>query len=179
MYQFKTTSVKSTSVKSSTFKLLTALMLLLSFSNLSATEIKNSDVEINLDIPAEDREVGLKRMELIDKLLSKDLIDRKRALVKEIEADYNQKISKLLQGMISPINKQIVITHIDVNFFAPDFDAKVHSNQAVSTSIMIKKNGFDVWSDQFKTKREALDAIKQVVSTTFGIPQEKISIMLN
>ncbi len=143
-----------------------------------AGEIKNSDVEMEVHMAPEDREVGLKRMELIDKMLSKDLIDRKRALVKEVEADYNKKITKLLQGMISPVINQTVLTHIDVNFFASDFESEVHSSQKVAVSILIKKNGFDVWGNKFASQQEALDTIKQIISTTFNIQPEKISIFL-
>lgn len=153
-------------------------LFLLGFSNIALADIKHSDVDMEVHVAAEDREVGLKRMELIDKLLSKDLIDRKRTLVKEVEADYNKKISKLIQGMMQPITKHTVITHIDVNFFATDFESEVHANQKVSVSVLLKKGGFADWREQFASDKQALNAIKQVISTTFSIPAEKISILL-
>jgi len=165
------------SIKTSHFAL--TIFLLFALTPLSAaTDIKNSDIELELHLAPEDREVGLKRLELIDKMLSKDLIDRKRVLVKELEADYNEKTLQLLQSLISPIIKQTVITHIDVNFFSTNFDSELHSSQKVSMSIIIKKSGFEVWGDQFSSKKEALDAIKKMVSTTLNIQADKISIML-
>ena len=147
-------------------------------TRVSASEIRNSRIDMEVHVAPEDKEVGLKRLELIDKLLSKDLIDRKRGLVKELETEYNQKIVKLLQGMISPAINQTVISHIDVNFFAPDFESEVNSSQKVAVSIIIKRNGFAVWADKFSSEKEALDTIKQVVSSTFSIQPEKISIIL-
>ena len=43
------------------------------------------EVHKSVDVNKEDKEVGLKRMELIDKSLSRDLMERKRGLVKQLE----------------------------------------------------------------------------------------------
>ena len=158
------------------------LFFILSLSSFPATsvanDIRHSDINMDVHVEAEDREVGLKRLELIDKMLSKDLIDRKRALVKDVEADYNKKISKLIQGMMQPVTKHTVITHIDVNFFATDFESEIQASQKVSVSVLLKKGGFADWREQFASDKEALDAIKQVISSSFAIKPEKISILL-
>lgn len=135
-------------------------------------------VDMNIDVNKEDKEVGLKRMELLDKMLSRDLMDRKRNLVRSIEDDYNKKIIGLLNSLIPSVFNNKVLTHVDVNFFASDFDAQVKSSQKASVSIILKREGFEIWASQNSSEKEALQVIKQLIGTTFKIPDENITILV-
>jgi hypothetical protein len=135
-------------------------------------------VDMNIDVNKEDRDVGLKRMELIDKSLSRDLIDRKRKLVRTVEEDYNRKVTDLINSIIPTLFDTKVFTHIDVNFFAPDFESEVHTSQKVSVSIIMKREGFDTWAKQNPSEQAALDTIKQVIGNTFKIPSDNISVLV-
>ncbi len=135
-------------------------------------------VDMNIDVNKEDREVGLKRMELIDKALSRDLIDKKRNLVRRVEADYNAKIIEILNSIIPSIFENKVLTHVDVNYFAPDFEAEVKSSQKASVSIILKRDGFDNWAKQNPSEEQAMRMIKQLIGSTFKIPDENISVLV-
>ncbi|MBU0993774.1 MAG: hypothetical protein KJ737_14870 [Proteobacteria bacterium] len=135
-------------------------------------------VDMNIDVNKEDKEVGLKRMELLDKMLSRDLMDRKRSLVRSIEDDYNKKIISLLNSLIPSVFDNKVLTHVDVNFFAPDFESQIKSSQKASVSIILKREGFDIWASQNPSEKEALGTIKQLIGTTFKIPDENITILI-
>jgi hypothetical protein len=133
---------------------------------------------MDIGINQEDRDVGLKRMEIIDKVLSPELIEKKRSLVHAIEQDYDVKISRLLQRLTTPIGKNIVITHLDVNFFDPDFESQVHASQKASVSIVLGRDGFDKWAAAGTSEKEALNQIKRMIHSTFKIPDENISIVV-
>lgn len=138
---------------------------------------KEQKIDMDIGINQEDRDVGLKRMEIIDKALSPELIERKRALVHSIEQDYNAKISRLLQRLTTQIGKNTVITHLDVNFFDPDFESQVHANQKASVSIVLGRDGFDKWAAG-TSEQEALNQIKFMIHSTFKIRDENISIVV-
>lgn len=136
------------------------------------------DVYKQVDVNKEDKEVGLKRMELIDKSLSRDLMERKRELVKELEGDYNKKIGDLVDSIIPPMFKNRVMTHIDVNYFASDFDTQVRASQKVSVALVIKRDGFNTWVEQNSSKESATQSLKQLINGTFKITQNNISILV-
>lgn len=163
------------------FKTLSILFLLLIFiigpiSSLAGTEKKGIDLNINVN--KEDREVGLKRMELIDKSLSRDLMERKRELVNSIESDYNKKITALVNSIISPMFKNKVMTHIDVNYFSWNFETQVHASQKVSVALIIKSDGFNTWVEQNSSREAAEQNLKQLISGTFKISEENISLVI-
>ena len=135
-------------------------------------------VDMNIGVNKEDRDVGLKRMELIDKSLSQDLIDRKRKLVQTMEEDFNRKVKGVINSIIPTLFDTKVFTHIDVNFFAPDFESEVSSSQKVSVSIIMKREGFDTWAKQNPSEQDALNTIKQLIGNTFKIPGENVSVLV-
>jgi len=149
-------------------------------SDVRAEETKSTykKVDMNIGVNKEDRDVGLKRMELIDKSLSRDLIDRKRKLVRTVEDDYNRKVTELINSIIPTLFNTKVLTHIDVNFFAPDFESEVHTSQKVSVSIIMKRDGFDTWAKQNTSEQDALNTIKQLIGNTFKIPEENVSVLV-
>lgn len=135
-------------------------------------------VDMNIGVNKEDRDVGLKRMELIDKALSQDLIDRKRKLVRTMEDDFNRKVKEVINSIIPTLFDTKVFTHIDVNFFAPDFESEITSSQKVSVSIIMKREGFETWASQNPSEQEALNTIKQLIGNTFKIPGENVSVLV-
>lgn len=154
------------------------IMLLFAFSNISLADNSQKKVEVDIGINREHRDVGLKRLELLDKTLSRDLIERKRELVHDIEKDYNKKIIMLIDSIIPPIFDNKVITHIDVNFFDPDFESQIRASQKISVSLILKRDGLDTWAEQNSSKEEALSTIKQIISSTFKISDKNISVLL-
>ncbi|MBF0226890.1 MAG: hypothetical protein HQK76_15700 [Desulfobacterales bacterium] len=156
----------------SLFSLILVLILIF-FSNGYAADSK----KITVDINKEDKDVGMKRMELIDKALSPELIEKKRVLVQNIEADYNQKIKELIDSIISPIFNNKVLTHIDVNFFVSDFEVEVKSTQKVSVAIILNRDGFNTWAKQ-KPNQDALKILKQLIENTFKISDKNISVLV-
>lgn len=151
------------------------------FNLCLATDKKKADnkkVTVDIGVNKEDKEVGLKRMDLLDKALSPELLKKKRALVKSVENDYNTKINKLLQPLTTSIGKNTIITHVDVNFFDPDFEQQVRASQRVSVSIIMGRAGFENWASRGKPEQETLDQLKGIIQTTFKIPKENISIII-
>jgi len=144
----------------------------------SSAEKNGSHKTVDINVNKEDREVGLKRLELIDKLLSQDMMQRKRNMVRNLEQDYNEKTKKMLDSIIEPIFKNKVFTHINVNFFVPDFESEVKASKKVSVSIILKRDGFKTWVDQNPSEKEALNSLKQLIGNTFKIPAESISVLI-
>lgn len=160
------------------FAILLSLSLLPGFSSVVWAKSDSANIDLDISVDNESKEVGLKRLEIIDKLLSSDLIARKKSLVASIEADYNQKITSMLKSLISPVIVPKVITHIDINFFAPEFDSQLSSHQKLSTSILIKKGAFGNWEQQNGGRENAISVLKDLISTAFNIPKDKVSIVL-
>ena len=158
--------------------LASCVVLLFIFSTQSLADSDPKKVEVDIGINKEDRDVVLKRMELIDKVLSRDLIERKRELVQNVEKDYNKKIIRLLNSIIPPIFDNKVLTHIDVNFFDPDFESQIRASQKIAVSLILKRDGFDSWAKQNLSEDVALDKIKQIIGNTFKIPDENISVLI-
>ena len=141
-------------------------------------QVDYKKVDMNISVNKEDKEIGLKRMELLDKMLSRELMDKKRHLVRSIEEDYNKKILMLLNSLIPSVFDNKVMTHVDVNFFAADFEDQVRSNQSVSVSIILKREGFDIWAGQNPSEKEALATIKQLITTAFNIEDDRVMILI-
>ena len=163
------------------YKTLSTFFLLLSLIIVplgSFADTEKKDLNIKVDVNKEDKEVGLKRMELIDKSLSRDLMERKRKLVKSLESDYNNKIITFLNSLIPPVFRNKVITHIDVNYFAWDFETQVHASQKVSVALIIKSDGFNTWLEQNTSREAAEEKLKQLISGTFKISKENISLVI-
>jgi len=155
------------------------LMMILAIAPLnSLAETTRKDIDLNIDVNKEDREVGLKRMELIDKSLSRDLMERKREMVKRLESDYDKKIGDLVNSLIPPLFKNKVMTHIDVNYFSSDFDTQVHASQKVSVALIIKRDGFNTWIEQNSSRETAEQVLRQVIRRTFKIDEENISLLI-
>ena len=133
-------------------------------------------VEMEIGINREQRDVGLKRMELLDKMLSSELLEKKRNHVHKVEQDYNKKIMELINSIIAPVAQNKVITHIDVNFFSPEFETEVYASKKTSVSIILRYGALKRWSMQHNSEKEALDKLKELIQTTFKIPPENISI---
>jgi len=142
-----------------------------------SAETNGSYKKVDIDVNKEDRDVGLKRMELIDKVLSQDMMKRKINMVRTLESDYDEKTKKIIDSIIAPIFENKVFTHIDVNFFSPDFESEVKASQKVSISIILKRDGFNTWVEQNSSEQEALKAMKQLIGNTFKVPVENISIL--
>ena len=168
--------MKTMQIKLLAFSL--CIVLLIIFSNIGLADNDKKKIDVDIGINREDKDVGLKRMELIDKVLSRELIERKRQLVQDVEKDYNKKIIRILDSIIPPIFDNKVITHIDVNFFDPDFESQIKASQKVGVSIILKRDGFNTWVEQNSSKEDALDKMKQIIGNTLKIPNENISVLV-
>ena len=137
---------------------------------------KKVDVEIGIN--REHRDVGIKRMELLDRMLSPELLEKKRDHVHKVEQDYNNKIMQLINSIIPPAAQNKVLTHIDVNFFSPEFESEVSSSRKVGVSIILRQGAIKKWSAQHNSEQEALAELKGLIHTTFQIPADNISITI-
>lgn len=138
----------------------------------------SANVDLDIRIEGESKEVGLKRLEIIEKYLSSDLLNQKRALVGEIESDYNKKITSVLKDIISPVIVPKVSTHLNVNFFSEKFDSEVKSETNLSVLAIINKSVFANWEAKNNGRENAIATLKEIIFTTFRIPQDKITIVV-
>lgn len=159
--------------------LLFLILLLSAVTSFGDTvQAANSETErtdINIDINKEDKEVGLRRLEIIDKMLSQEMVDRKMNIVHRIENDYNEKAREIINSIIPPIFDNKVFTHIEVNFFSPEFESQVTASQKVHLSFIVKKAGFDRWATSYSSTEQALNSMKQLLSDALKIPLSNIS----
>ncbi len=144
---------------------------------LAREQIENRNYKIDIAVDKEDAEVGKRRIELLDKMLSPELIGRRRKIVSQFEEDYNRKISQFLQGITSSNSKNTVITHVDMHFFDPGFKEQLEAEQDVSVSAILGRAGFDLWRDE-QPKEQALSTLRTLISTSFKIPAEHITLIL-
>ncbi len=144
---------------------------------LADEQTENKSYKIEVDINKEDAEVGKKRLELLDKLLSPKLIEQRRKIVRQFEKDYNDKIKNFLQGITSPNSKNTVITHVDLRLFDPGFKEQIEVERDVSITIILGRGGFDLWKKE-QTEEQALDKLRQLISASFRIPAEHVSLTL-
>lgn len=163
------------------FKFSVMVLSLLGSITLSMLVLAQSDqanVDLDIRIDGESKEVGLKRLEIIDKYLSNELLAQKKALVAEIESDYNKKITDVLKAVISPVIVPKVTTHVDVNFFSLQFDSEVKSEKNISVLTIINKSVFANWESKNNGRENAIAALKEIIATTFNIPNNKITIVV-
>ena len=159
--------------------LLFLIVLLTAFTSygdaVQAADSGSERTDITIDINKEDKEVGLRRLEIIDKMLSQDMVDRKMNIVHEIENDYNEKAGEIINSIIPPIFDNKVFTHIEVNFFSPEFESQVTASQRVHLSFIVKKAGFDRWATSYSSPEQALHSMKQLLSDALKIPLSNVS----
>ena len=150
------------------------------FHGLEWTEVAAEDTttRVLLDVNKEDKEVGLKRMEILDKALTPELVQKKSNFVAAKEAAYNRKIGELVSRLTTPIGRNTVITHIDVNFFDPGFDKQIQAEERVNVTILLGQDGFDKWSAGKGSQEDATRMMQDLVSASFKIPREQISIVI-
>ncbi len=138
----------------------------------------SSESTLTLKMIGEDRDVGLKRMEILEKTLSPELLERKRAFVRSREQEYNQKIGVLLQRLTTSIGRNTVITHVDVDYFAVDFEPTVQAEENVTVTILLDEDGLAKWTTGRGSRQEAMEEMQTLIHGAFRIPMEQIKIVV-
>ena len=142
------------------------------------TRSQVSESTMTIKVLGEDRDVGLKRMEILEKTLSPELLAQKRAYVLSREKEYNEKIGVLVQRLTTPIGRNTVITHIDVNYFAVDFEPRVDAEENITVTILVDEDGLAKWAAGRGSVETATKEMKALVHGAFRIPMEQISIVV-
>jgi len=137
-----------------------------------------TESSMTLKLVGEDRDVGLKRMEILEKTLSPELLAKKRAYVLSREQEYNEKIGVLLQRLTTRIGRNTVITHIDVDYFAVDFEPRVQAEENITVTILVDEDGLVKWADGRGTRDAAMEEMKALIRGAFRIPMEHITIVV-
>jgi hypothetical protein len=135
------------------------------------------ETRMTVELRGEDRDVGLKRMEILEKALSPELLERKRAFVRSREQDYNEKIGVLLQRLTTSIGKNTVITHIKVDYFMVDFEQHVQAVENITVTILLDEDGLAKWASGRASQEAAVEEMEALVHNSFGIPLEQIKIV--
>jgi hypothetical protein len=135
------------------------------------------ETRMTVELRGEDRDVGLKRMEILEKALSPELLERKRAFVRSQERDYNEKIGVLLQRLTTSIGKNTVITHMDVDYFVVDFEDHVQAVENITVTILLDEDGLAKWASGRASKEAAVQEMEALIHGSFGIPLEQIKIV--
>jgi hypothetical protein len=133
---------------------------------------------MTLKLVGEDRDVGLKRMEILEKTLSPELLAKKRAYVRSREQEYNEKIGVLLQRLTTPIGRNTVITHIDVDYFAIDFEPRVQAEENITVTLLVDEDGLAKWAAGRGSREAAAEEMKALIHGAFRIPMEQITIVV-
>lgn len=139
---------------------------------------QGDEAHVIVDVDSEDRDVGLKRMEILDKALTPEIIQKKNAFVRMKEQDYNRKIGELVQRLTTAIGNNTVITHIDVDFLDPGFDKQVQARERVNVTILLDRDGFAKWASGKPSAEAAEGLMRDLVSRTFDIPEKQVSIVV-
>ena len=137
-----------------------------------------TESSMTLKMVGEDRDVGLKRMEILEKTLSSELLAKKRAYVRSREQEYNEKISVLLQRLTTPIGRNTVITHIDVDYFAIDFEPRVQAEENITVTLLVDEDGLAKWAAGRGSREAAAEEMKALIQGAFRIPMEQITIVV-
>ena len=137
-----------------------------------------TESSMTLKLVGEDRDVGLKRMEILEKTLSPELLAKKRAYVLSREQEYNEKIGVLLQRLTTPVGRNTVITHIDVDYFAIDFEPRVQAEENVTVTILVDEDGLAKWAAGRGSREAAAEEMKALIHGAFQIPAEQITIVV-
>lgn len=140
--------------------------------------IQATESTMTLKLVGEDRDVGLKRMEILEKTLSPDLLAKKRAYVRSREQEYNEKIGVLLQRLTTPIGRNTVITHIDVDYFAIDFEPRVQAEENITVTLLVDEDGLAKWAAGRGSPEAAVEEMKALIHGAFRIPMEQITIVV-
>jgi hypothetical protein len=131
---------------------------------------------LTLKMIGEDRDVGLKRMEILEKTLSPELLERKRVYVRSREKEYDGKIGVLVQRLTTDIGRNTVITHIDVDYFAVDFEPRVQAEENVTVTILLDEDGLAKWAAGRASREAAMEEMQALIHGAFRIPMEQITI---
>jgi hypothetical protein len=137
-----------------------------------------TETHTTLELKGEHRDVGLKRMEILEKSLSPELLTKKRAFVRSREQEYNEKIGILLQRLTTPIGRNTVITHIDVDFFALDFEPRIQATENVTVTVLLDEDGLAKWASGRGSQEEAVEDMQALIHGAFKIPLEQIKIVV-
>jgi len=137
-----------------------------------------TESSMTLKLVGEDRDVGLKRMEILDKSLSPEILAKKRAYVLSREQEYNEKIGVLLQRLTTPIGRNTVITHIDVDYFAIDFEPRVQAEENITVTILVDEDGLAKWAAGRGSREAAVAEMQALIQGAFRIPAEQITIVV-
>ena len=142
------------------------------------TERHVTETRTTLELSGEHRDVGLKRMEILEKSLSPELLAKKRAFVRSREEEYNEKIGVLVQRLTTPIGRNTVITHIDVDYFALDFEPRVQAEENITVTVLLDEDGLAKWAAGRGSQEAAVKEMQALIHGAFKIPLERISIVV-
>jgi hypothetical protein len=171
----KTSRVKSFSLSVSFLLFLVSLP----FQSMPAeAESGHTESTTTLKIIGEERDVGLKRMEILEKALSPELLERKRAFVRSRELEYNQKIETLVQRLTTNIGRNTVITHIDIDYFALDFEPRIEAEENVTVTVLLDEDGLAKWAAGKKSREAAAEEMRTLIHGAFRIPLDRITIVV-
>jgi hypothetical protein len=133
---------------------------------------------VTIDLQSEDRDVGLKRMEILEKSLSPEIIQRKRELARSLEEEYNRKIAELVQRLTTSIGRNTVITSVNIRFFDPGFDREIQGESDVSVTVLLDRDGLAKWSSGKASESAAIEEMRTLIHRAFQIPQDRITILV-
>ncbi len=143
-----------------------------------AASSQPTESTMTLKLIGEDRDVGLKRMEILEKTLSPELLAKKRAFVRSREQEYNEKIGVLLQRLTTSIGRNTVITHVDVDYFALDFEPRVQAEENITVTILVDEDGLAKWAAGRGSREAAVEEMQALIHGAFRIPMEQITIVV-
>lgn len=133
---------------------------------------------VTIDLQSEDREVGLKRMEILEKSLSPEILQRKRDLARSLEEEYNRKIGELVQRLTTSIGRNTVITNVNIRFFDPGFEREIQGESEVSVTVLLDQDGLSKWSRGKASEAAALEEMRTLIHRAFQIPEDRITLLV-
>ncbi len=136
------------------------------------------DRRLTIDLQSEDREVGLKRMEILEKSLSPEIIQRKRELARSLEEEYNRKIGELVQRLTTSIGRNTVITNVNIRFFDPGFEKEIQGVTDLSVTVLLDQDGLSKWSRGKASEAAALEEMRTLIHRAFQIPEDRITLLV-
>ena len=83
-----------------------------------------------------------------------------------------------MQRLTTPIGRNTVITHIDVDFFSPQFKEQVQAEETVNVTILLGSDGFEKWAAGKRSQKDAIRQMQDLVSHSFSIPRDQVSIVV-
>lgn len=133
---------------------------------------------LTLDLQSEDRDVGLKRMEILEKSLSPELIRRKRELARALEEEYNRKIGELVQRLTTSIGRNTVITNVNIRFFDPGYEKEIQTESDVAVTVLLDPDGLSKWNRGKASEAAAIEEMRTLIHRAFQIPQDRITLLV-